>query len=216
MVRRSNDLSKSQSTKKLLALSGKDLKNMDRRELAKVVSTISSAANKRIKRLEQAGQPIGDTVPRFSVAGKSRNELMKEFRRVKDFMNAEQLSLGGQSRLARRTAQGLAAAITGEGTGKEFKKEYNRIRKLLGDPMRNDSKYNTFWSAYERLAENNPIIRQKQYKYRVLGQQIKYMDENPNISKEDLQKKMQADMDSIYADVQKEEEKEEPGDVFTF
>ena len=216
MVRRSNDISKGQSTKKLLALSGNDLKTMDRRELAKVVSTISSAANKRIKRLEQAGQPIGDTVPRFSVAGKSRNELMKEFRRVKDFMNAEQLSLGGQSRLARRTAQGLAAAIIGEGTGKAFKKEYNRIRKLLGDPMRNDSKYNTFWSAYERLAEQNPIIRQKQYKYRVLGQQIKYMDENPNISKEDLQKKMQADMDSIYADVQKEEEKEEPGDVFTF
>ena len=69
MVRRSNDLSKGQSVKKLLSLNGSDLKTMDRSELAHVVSTMASAANKRITRLEKAGQPISDTVDRFSVAG---------------------------------------------------------------------------------------------------------------------------------------------------
>ena len=202
------------TSRQALGLSGKDLKAYSRSEMARIVSTVASAANKRISRLEKAGQPITDTIDKFSVAGKSRNELMKEFRRVKDFMNAEQLSLSGQSNLARKTAQGLAGAITGEGSGKTFKKEYKRIRKILGDPMENDSNYSTFWGAYERLAEQNPIIRQKQYKYRVLGQQIKYMEANPNITKEELHNKMQADMDRIYAEVQ--EEQEETEDAFTF
>ena len=213
MVRRSNRF----TSREALALSGKDLKSYSRSEMARIVSTVASAANKRITRLEKAGQPITDTVDRFSVAGKSRNELMKEFRRVKDFMIAERLSLSGQRTLSERIAQGLAGSITGEGSGKKFKKEYQRIRDLLGDyaePGGNVSKAETFWGSYERLAETNPFIRQKQYKYRVLGQQVKYMSANPNITKDQLHQKMQADMAKIYEEVQKETEN--PGDVFTF
>lgn len=200
------------TSRQALALSGKDLKAYSRADMARIVSSIASAANKRITRLEKAGQPITDTVGRFSVAGKSRNELMKEFRRVKDFMNTEQLSLSGQRMVSDRTARGLAGALTGSQKGKKFNKAVKEIRNTLGE--RGTDSNTTFWRAYERLKESNPIIANKQYKYRVLTEQIKIMQENPGISAEDLQQRMQQEMDNIYTEVQ--EEQEDTEDVFTF
>lgn len=208
MVRRSNRF----TSREALALSGKDLKSYSRSEMARIVSTVASAANKRITRLEKAGQPITDTIDKFSVAGKSRNELMKEFRRVKDFMNAETLSLRGQRMVSDRIARGLAGALTGSQKGKKFNKAVKEIRNTLGE--RGTDSNTNFWRAYERLKESNPIIANKQYKYRVLTEQIKIMQENPGISAEDLQQRMEQEMDNIYTEVQ--EEQEEAEDVFTF
>jgi len=200
------------TSRQALALSGKDLKAYSRSEMARIVSTVASAANKRITRLEKAGQPITDTIDKFSVAGKSRNELMKEFRRVKDFMNAETLSLSGQRTVSDRTARGLAGALTGSQKGKKFNKAVKEIRDTLGE--RGSDANANFWRAYERLKESNPIIANKQYKYLVLTEQIKIMQENPGISAEDLQQRMEQEMDNIYTEVQ--EEQEETEDVFTF
>lgn len=211
LIKRSNKLSKAPSSKQALGLSGKELKEFSRADMAKVVSSIASAANKRIDRLEKAGQPITDTVTRFSVAGKSRNELLKEFRRVKDFMQAETLSLRGQKITADKVSRGLASSLVGEGSGKEFKKKLKEVREVLGGTEVSDRR-TTFWSAYERLKETNPIIANKQYKYKVLGEQIKIMRDNPDISVSELHARMEADISKIYETVQEEET---PADVFT-
>lgn len=215
MVRRSNDLSKGQSVKKLLSLNGSDLKTLDRRELAHVVSTMASAANKRITRLEKAGQPISDTVDRFSVAGKSRNELMKEFRRVKQFMNAENQSLSGQARIARESSKQLAQAMTGKQSGKDFNKAYKDFQQTLGTNTGEGTPYATFWKAYDRLRETNPIVRDKAYKYKVLARQISVMKANKGISIDELHERMNGIVSQTYGDIQEQMEQERPQDAFT-
>lgn len=197
------------STRNALNLSGRDLRKFDRAQLAKVVSTIASSANKRLSRMEKAGQPVTDTIEKFSVAGKSRNELLQEFRRVKEYMQAETLSLSGQKQVARKTAQGLAGALSGGTKGKKYNDIFNEVKNTIGDKENKD----TFWRAYERLKESNPIIANKQYKYKILGKQIKVMKENPGISVEELHARMKQDADAIY---EAEQEQETVKDVFTF
>ena len=210
LVKRNNRLSKAPTSAQALGLTSKELREFSRSDMAKIVSSIASAANKRITRLEKAGQPITDTIEKFSVAGKTRNELMKEFRRVKDFMQAERLSLRGQQIVASKTARGIAGALAGVGSGKEFKKILKEVSSAMSTPgtRQND----TFWRTYERLKETSPIIANKQYKYRVLGEQIKIMNDNPNISMDELQARMQSELDRIYEETQEEET---PSDVFT-
>lgn len=210
LIKRSNRLSKAPTSAQALGLTSKELREFSRSDMAKIVSSIASAANKRITRLEKAGQPITDTIEKFSVAGKTRNELLKEFRRVKDFMQAERLSLRGQQIVASKTARGIAGALAGVGSGKEFKKILKEVSSAMSTPgtRQND----TFWRTYERLKETSPIIANKQYKYRVLGEQIKIMNDNPNISMDELQARMQSELDRIYEETQEEET---PSDVFT-
>lgn len=210
LVKRSNRLSKAPSSAQALGLTSKELREFSRADMAKIVSSIASAANKRITRMEKAGQPITDTVQKFSVAGKTRNELMKEFRRVKDFMQAETLSLRGQRIVGTKTARGIAGALAGVGSGKEFKKKLKEVSSAMGTP--GSSQHDTFWRTYERLKETSPIIANKQYKYRVLGEQIKIMNNNPNISADELQARMQSELNRIYEETQEEET---PTDVFT-
>lgn len=211
MVKRSNRISNI-SSREALGLSAKDFKGLSRAEMAKAVSSIASAANKRISRLEKAGQPITDTVKKFSVAGKNRNELMREFRRVKDFMQAETLSLRGQKVVADKVARGLAGEFTGEGSGKKYEEKLAEIKSVLGGKEASRER-DTFWRAYERLKESNPIVANKQYKYKILGEQIKVMKERPGISVEELHARMKQDADSIY---EAEQEQEAVKDVFTF
>lgn len=204
------------SSAEALRLSGSDFKGVSRAELAKVVSTLASSANKRLKRLENAGQPITDTISKFSVAGKSRNELMKEFRRVKNFMNAENQSLSGQAKIARKALEGIAQIQTGKTKGKDYKKAYNDYKKVLGTSTAEGSPYYNFWTSYDRLKDTNKYIANKQYKYRVLSEQIKIMKQNPGISLDDLHVRMQSIVDKTYTEVQTKIAEDTPQDAFTF
>ena len=125
-------------------------------------------------------------------------------------MQAETLSLRGQKIVGAKTARGIAGALAGVDSGKEFNKKLKEVSSALGAP--GSSQRDTFWRTYERLKERSPIIANKQYKYRVLGEQIKIMNNNPNISTDELQTRMQGELDRIYEETQEEET---PADVFT-
>ena len=207
------------NSKTALQLTGSDIRTMTRAELARTVSTIASAANKRITRLENAGQPITDTHPRFSVAGKSRAELMREFSRVKNFMNSPQASLSGQNRVRNEVSERLAKEYNPRETAEtetEYEKRIKRYQKEeLKDIFSDKEKYDKFWRSYERAKESNPIIANKQYKYRVLREQKQVMQENPNYTPEQIANAVNERMESVYKAVQNILNSDIPEDGFT-
>ena len=199
------------NSKQALNLTGVQLRSMTRSEVARVVSTLASAGNKRIVRLEKAGQPITQTIRKFSVAGKTKNELMKEFTRVKNFMNAETQSLRGQKNLARKVSKGLAERAFGKsseqlerGEKTKFRETMKGFENLLEGSYRGTQNKTTFWRAYERLKERNPIIAQKGYKYRLLEKQAQIMKNAPSISTGRLADRMQKVFDEMYLEEQAE------------
>lgn len=188
-------LNKNISTAEALTLNGANVKSLTRKELSKLVSTMSSAANKRRKRMEQAGQPIGETVERFSVAGKSRNELLKEFTRVRNFMNAENQSLSGQKRIRESVNEALnkinePASRSERAANKRF--------------FNNQETYDKFWRAYENLKDFDKKITEKQYKYRLLEDMKQYMMKNPDATVEQVTSMMITRRTTVYEDYQKE------------
>lgn len=187
-----------------LKLGASDVVSLSRKELAYMVSTISSAANKRIDRLSKAGQPIEDTVNRFSVAGKNRNELLQEFARAKDFMNNQRMSLQGQRQIKAETARKLADQIPDIG------------RKEMSDFLSDKGRFDKFWKAYDRLTELRPIAAEKSYKYKILAQLKNVMVQNPNLSKGWLARRMEKIVDQTYMDIQEERQSDTPEDVYSF
>ena len=213
MVRRSGKTTRATTTSTYLNLDAADLRKMNRNDLAKVVSTISSAANKRIARMEKAGQPISDSVDKFSVAGKSKSELMKEFSRARNFMESKTKSLSGQAYLARETAKGIAERISGKTSGKAYETALSNVKNVLQNYSAKDAKSRTFWRAYERLKETNPQVADKRYKYRILEKGVQIMGKAPKIRVGKLHERMQKEWESIYTEGQ--ENSADLEDVFT-
>lgn len=206
------------TSKTALQLTGSDIRSMTRSELARTVSVMASAANKRITRMEKAGQPITDTYARFSVAGKSRTELMREFSRVKNFMNSPQASLSGQNRVRREVSERLAKEYNPRYQDETPQAYEKRIREYQRNEMKDifsdKDKYDRFWRAYEIAKEQNPIVANKQYKYRVLREQKQIMQENPNYTPQEISNAVTERMESVYKAIQDALNSDIPNDAF--
>lgn len=119
----------------LMGLDIKDIQRMNKRELSVVVSTLASAANKRLVRLEKSG--VGELSPayqqvqkrgqKFSAAGKSVNQLRNEYKAVTQF-------------LKRKTS-------TVKGWKKALKEMYSRI----GGNFTSATQESLFWKAYRKI-----------------------------------------------------------------
>lgn len=148
------------------------------RELRRIVSRMSAAANKRLKRLEAAGIKYGNTegentisgVKKFGVRGLSDNEVVSEFKRVRNYLTSPQSSLSGMQKAYREFERKLY-----EKTGQTFEKAYHRLtrkeqkeydkmvkQKETGkvvEPKGRLSKYEKLkrwrdtWDIYNRLVE---------------------------------------------------------------
>ena len=206
------------TSKTALQLTGSDIRSMTRSELARTVSVMASAANKRITRMEQAGQPITDTHKRFSVAGKSRTELMREFSRVKNFMISPQASLSGQNRVRREVSERLAKEYNPRYQDETPQAYEKRIREYQRNEMKDifsdKDKYDRFWRAYEIAKEKNPIVANKQYKYRVLREQKQIMQENPNYTPQEISNAVSERMESVYKAIQDALTSDIPNDAY--
>ena len=106
---------------------------MKRNELSKQLQSTIDAANKRIKRLQSletlspALNSVLDSGGKFSLKGKSRNELLKEASRAIAFINMKTSTISG----ARQFEQGFAAKLSNKA-----KNITNDQRKLLFDAFR--------------------------------------------------------------------------------
>lgn len=89
-----------------------DMKQWTIQEMKKEVSRRASAANKRIKRVEEAGlgssaiTAVYNNGGKFSVRGKNTmNELYKELQRVTNFLNMGNSTLGGARKEVKRISE---------------------------------------------------------------------------------------------------------------
>lgn len=119
--------------------------SMTRKELAKAVSILASAGNKRLKRIEKAGlenyssayRYIERTSGKFSVAGKNTEELIVEYKRAKGFLSP-----------ARKTS-------TIKGIKKSMQENETKVQERLGVAFKNKEESKDFWKAYNKYADSH-------------------------------------------------------------
>lgn len=175
-----NDINvKGKSTSQLLKLNGAQLNKLSRKELAKIVSRLSSTANKRLRRFEKhditspATEYVKRTGGKFSVKGKNVDSLKKEYLRVKGFLESE------------------TSTITG---AKKVRKDVINKLKYLGVDIK-ENQYDKFFKVYERLKEVDRTVSDKLLKYNVF-EEISNTIDNPNI--DDIVNEIQKRIDEIY------------------
>lgn len=124
------------SLEELANLDIADFSLMNRRELSKVVSRLSSAANKRLKRMEQreiespAYKSAQKSGGRFGAKGKTLNQLRAEYMRVSGFLKSKTSTISGYSKVK-----------------KEF---YERVNVKLGEELTEDE-LSKFWQFYNEI-----------------------------------------------------------------
>lgn len=117
-----------------------DLNKLSESDLRKVSTRLMSAANKRIKRLKQASggkmspamQQMNIRTPsgKFSVKGKSLNQLRHEAASMKDFLKGKTSSVRGWNKIRRERREELEEAMGQPLTDKQEKKFWDVYHKL--------------------------------------------------------------------------------------
>lgn len=129
------------SINELLNMSSRDIAKLSRRELARVVSQLASAGNKRLRRLETT--PMGAEsrpyktameVGKFSVAGKNQGQLQNEFKRVSEFLKSKTSTVSG------------------------WKAEKAKVYKRIGGKFESEEAERAFWRAYRGIAKSEKAL----------------------------------------------------------
>ena len=131
--------------------------NLDERALKSAVTTMVSAANKRLRSMEKAGEKSPayravmksmdvDRGGRFTVKGKSFSQLRTDYVKLTEFLTHKTSTLTGWKKVKRETR-------------KELEKQ---------DVTFSDEEWNDVWDAYEKLEDLDPEIEMKSIKYDVL------------------------------------------------
>lgn len=116
--------------------------SMDDKDLRKAIVIMASAANKRLKRMENADVYYGSNegsesisgVTKFGVGTKKGDELNREFKRVRNFLANEQSSLTGMYKVYKGVKEAIKRGrerIAGKYGLEDSKsiKDYNKMRK---------------------------------------------------------------------------------------
>lgn len=136
-------------------------------DLRQYVSRLASAANKRLRRLEnnRANTPAYRQVMRsggnFSTRGKNLNELRAEFVRAKNFLEAKSSTVSGW----KKTVKGTIDKLHEKGVD------------ITPD------EFDQLWSVYEELKELDPSVSYRRLKYAVLQEIEMYIEDNEEDAK---------------------------------
>jgi hypothetical protein len=176
----------------LMNLDISDVQRMTRRELAKAVSTLGSAANKRIKRFETKGieTPALRGVKRsggnISTKGKTVNELRAEYVRAKTFLGAKTSTVKG------------------------YKTVQKQFEERIGGKLSEDET-KTFWSAYNKLSELEPNFLKLYGSDRMQQYLRDEMTQHPGSESEDLAKMGKNRLEEMYRQIEEEYNSKEGG-----
>ena len=125
------------NVKDLLNLSWDDIRKMKRADLGKIVTQLSSAANKRIRRFKEKGEVSPSVMyaekgGKFSGRGKNINQMRAEYVRIKTFMSQKESTLRQWESIKTETMKTL------ESRGINIQREdFNEIMKLYGEVKSN-------------------------------------------------------------------------------
>lgn len=176
----------------LLKMDIDDVQKLNRKELAKVVSQMGSAANKRLKRFSARGtqtpatQGLIRSGGKISVAGKNLNQLRAEYVRAKTFLNAKTSTRKGYTQVQKQFEQRIGGALNPEETKK-------------------------FWSAYNKLSELEPNFLRIYGSDRMQQYLRDEVVQNPDYNADDVVGKGSKQLQQAYEDIEREYNEKEVG-----
>lgn len=178
--------------KELQDVSIEELNSADRSTLSKWVSKMASAANKRLKRLEQKGMEspavisVGNSGGKFGARGKNLNQLRSEFIRVKNFLKMKTSTIRGYKKVK-----------------KDF---FDRVEATTKQRLElTDDFLNKFWRVYDKTANLAPFIKGSEPRQKMV---FDLMVDNKNLSEDELLEELNSRFTNFY------EEEEDITDEF--
>lgn len=197
------------SIKQLMRLRPSTISKMDAATLGKVVTRLSSAANKRARRIAAKGistpatRQMERSGGKFSSKGKDINELRTEYKRVKSFLKSETSTIKGYTKFAERFEKKLQKVKNKENrkrkserltapsetppteNGEEYTEPETQEEEAEPDePVEFFDKYDKVFRAVDRLKELNPWIGES-ISSPVVAMTEEYINQNPNVSLDD-------------------------------
>lgn len=142
----------------LIGLDFTDLDAMSDKDLKRNISMLTSAANKRIRRLEEVDKdaPIVRYYKKhggkFSVAGKTRNQLIAEYNRVSDFLTAQTSTVRGLKKWKKDVAKAVYKKVNDIGETEEINEKEEK--DFINDLLENNK---AFWKAVTRIQDTYNI-----------------------------------------------------------
>ena len=144
---------------------------LNEKEYRKEVTKIVSVANKRIARLEKSkltDSPayqkwLDEGGAKFSVKGKSHNELQREFARLRAFIGSETSTIQGVNKVLKDMANNTGIVYT---SVKELKAQSNKFFELSSkveqylrtvDDMASAIGYQKIWEAINQYVKDERI-----------------------------------------------------------
>lgn len=158
------------SIEQLLKINPEKLMQMtDRKELRQIVSRLSSAANKRLKRAEKAGrmsyaQSRTKEQGKFSVAGKDVGELKQEYLRVKAYLEDKTTTAKGYKKSADKVVEKL-----NELGYKVEQKDAAKMLNLYTELRAKDSKISSREERYKYLDTLNELMNEEDMSHDVIA-----------------------------------------------
>lgn len=198
------------SIKQLMRLRPSTISKMDAATLGKVVTRLSSAANKRARRIVAKGistpatRQMERSGGKFSSKGKDINELRTEYKRVKSFLKSETSTIKGYTKFAERFEKKLQKVKNKEKRKRKSERltapsetpptengeEYTEQIEEEGEEdeaVQFYDKYDKVFRAVDRLKELNPWIGES-ISSPVVSMTEEYINQNPNVSLDDAVK----------------------------
>ena len=182
------------SVNQLVHLSATQIKGYDRQNLARIVTKLNSAANKRVTRLEKAGYNTPamraakvDKGQRFSVAGKNLKQLRTEYIRVSGFLKADTSTKKGYKGFLKK----IKKAFEGKGV---------KIGGKGGTDMQDFIQKET--KIFDWLKERNPIIEESGFKYEAMKMISEYVSQE-NLSESAIKRRMAKWVKEVYEEEQR-------------
>lgn len=179
------------SIDELTNLSATQIKQYDRKNLAKIVTKLSSAANKRVKQLEGHGYNTpalrkASKGGHFGVKGKNLKQLRSEYKRVSGFLKSETSTVKGYKSFLNRLS-------------KKFKEKGVKVGGGSTEEMQDFIDKET--RIYDWLKDRNPLIEDSIYKYSVMPKLSEYINQG-NLSESAIKKRMQKYINEEYKKIQ--------------
>ena len=174
------------TVRELLDIDISDVNKFNEKTLRAAVQTLSNAANKRVRRINSAGviSPAVRAVEQhgnFTPKGKNRNQLLSEFVRAVNFLNAETSTTRGARKFTDNIRKniGLNKTATAEEITNENKNFWNTFTDIYNNAQ-------NLWT-HSRLGSQN--VQQIITDIRA---------ENPNANWQEITEKAQAELEKLY------------------
>ena len=175
--------------KDILSMGLNEFNKLKESQLRSLTNKLVSAANKRVRRFQAAGErsPALSKVEQegiFSTRNKSFNELRQEFARTRRFLQSETGNLRGAKRVQNQVINNL-----------------NRS----GVSITRDQ-YNVFFDAYEKLKQQNPEVAERRFKYMAMKEISDRINDDTDPAA--IAEALANDFNSIYEATEEQEQDE--------